>query len=174
MNSENNCDQTPLLLAAKNGHKAVVKLLLESDKVDTNTEDDYNQTPLSLAAKNGHKAVVKLLLENLLLDTDTGKIDTDSKNCSDMRLLWEATRQAAQNGHEAIVKLLLESDKVDANWKDSFNNQTPLPWAAENGYETVVKLLLENNKIDINWKEDTYAGSTSAVSRMGHRHGTHA
>ncbi|KAH7314026.1 hypothetical protein BKA65DRAFT_411545, partial [Rhexocercosporidium sp. MPI-PUGE-AT-0058] len=40
--------------AAKNGHKAVVKLLLAIKGVDVNSKD--------LNAKNGHEAVVKLLL----------------------------------------------------------------------------------------------------------------
>jgi ankyrin repeat protein len=49
----------------------VVKLLLESGKVDVDSRDNQKQTPLSLAAQNGHEAVVKLLL-------DTGKVDVDS------------------------------------------------------------------------------------------------
>ena len=47
----------------KNGHEAVVKLLLEKG-AELETEDRNNQTPLSWAAENGRKAVVKLLLEN--------------------------------------------------------------------------------------------------------------
>jgi len=46
------------------GHEAVVKLLLETGKVDPESKDkEYGQTPLSWAVRNGHKAVVKLLLE---------------------------------------------------------------------------------------------------------------
>ncbi len=54
--------QTPLFQAAMNGHEAVVRLLLETGKVDINSRDGKSGTPLSHAAENGHDAVVKLLL----------------------------------------------------------------------------------------------------------------
>jgi hypothetical protein len=39
----------------------VVKLLLETDKVDVDSKDlEYGQTPLSRAAESGHEAVANL------------------------------------------------------------------------------------------------------------------
>ena len=54
--------QTPLLLAAWNGHKGVVKMLLGRDHVSPKKPDEDGQTPLVLAACNGHEGAVKLLL----------------------------------------------------------------------------------------------------------------
>ncbi|KAK2017089.1 hypothetical protein LZ32DRAFT_577078, partial [Colletotrichum eremochloae] len=59
---------TPLSVAALRGRKEVVKMLLDTDKVEVDTRENDGLTPLSLAAKEGHKEVVKVLL-------DTGKVD---------------------------------------------------------------------------------------------------
>ena len=51
------------LVLSENGHEAVVKLLLDSSKVDADAEDsEYDRTPLSWAILTGHKAIVELLL----------------------------------------------------------------------------------------------------------------
>jgi ankyrin repeat protein len=50
------------LYAAGRGYKAIVKLLLETQKVDIDSEDKNKWTPLLWAAWNGH-ATVELLLE---------------------------------------------------------------------------------------------------------------
>jgi ankyrin repeat protein len=61
------------LVAARNGHEAVVRLLLENGKVNVESKDGYGQTLLSVAAENGHEAVVQLLLK-------TGKVNVESKH----------------------------------------------------------------------------------------------
>jgi hypothetical protein len=95
-------NQTPLSWAAATGHETVVKLLLDTGKVDIDSKDSDGWTPLRWAAYNGHEAVVMVLL-------DTGKVDIDSKDSSRYRrtpLSW-----AAENGHEAVVKLLQSATK---------------------------------------------------------------
>lgn len=55
-------NQTPLSWAARDGHDSVVKLLLETGKVDADSKDiDYGQTPLLWAAEKRHDSIVKLL-----------------------------------------------------------------------------------------------------------------
>ena len=132
---------TGLHLTAYFGVKAIVKLLLETGKVDVNSKDSWGLTPLWWAAQNGHEAVVKLLLK-------TGKVNVELKDRdSQTPLLW-----AAQNGHEAVVKLLLEKGNVNVNSKNSWG-QTPLWWAAWNRHEAVVKLLLDTGKVNVDLRD---------------------
>ncbi|KAF1967249.1 HET-domain-containing protein, partial [Bimuria novae-zelandiae CBS 107.79] len=58
---------------AELGNEVIVKLLLDTGKVDVDAKDKDGQTPLWRAAWNGKEAVVKLLL-------DTGKVDVDVKD----------------------------------------------------------------------------------------------
>ncbi|KAK4243163.1 ankyrin repeat-containing domain protein [Corynascus novoguineensis] len=140
LHSSNNNDvkdsfrRTPLWWAARNGHGAVVKVLLGTGKVDADSKDKDGQTPLSCAAWNGHKAVVKMLL-------DRGKVDVNSKDTYGRTpLSWAAWR-----GHKIVAKMLLDIGKVDADSKH-YNFRTPLSCAAKNGHKTVVKILLDTGK----------------------------
>ena len=54
----------------QNGHETIVKLLLDTGKVDVNVKNSAGWTPFSLAVQDGHEAVIKLLLS-------TGKVITD-------------------------------------------------------------------------------------------------
>jgi ankyrin repeat protein len=150
--------QTPLSWAAEHGHKAVVELLLDMDKVDVGAEkeDRTGRTPLSWAAGNGHETVVKLLL-------DAGKADV---NASDKNrrtpLSW-----AADRGHETVVKLLLARDGVDINAKD-YDLRTPLSWAAASGREAMVRLLLARDEVDVNSKDFLDRTPLSWAAEKGH------
>ncbi|KAK1762028.1 hypothetical protein QBC33DRAFT_582006 [Phialemonium atrogriseum] len=148
--------QTPLSWAARNGHEAVVKQLLDTGQVDIDSKDSDGQTPLSWAARNGHEAVVKQLL-------DTGQVDIDSKDSyGQTPLSW-----AAENGHEAVVKQLLDTGQVDIDLKDSYG-RTPLSWAAENGHEAVVKQLLDTGQVDVDLKDRDGQTPLWWAARNGH------
>jgi hypothetical protein len=96
-----------LKCAKDTGHKAVVKLLLETGRADMDSKDYNGQTLLLWAAEEGHEAVVKLLLKK--------GAQIEAKDSSGQTpLFW-----AAGKGHEAVVKLLLEKGaKIEA--KDSY------------------------------------------------------
>jgi len=148
--------RTPLWWAASNGYEAVVKLLLEIDKVDINIKDKDGKTPLLRAVENRHKAVVKLLLNSAHVDINAKSKDGETPLLS-----------AASRGHETIVKLLLDSGQVDINVKD-IDSQTPLLRAASNGYEAIVKLLLNSNQVDIDAKDKSGQTPLSRAALRGH------
>ncbi len=95
LESKNNNSQTPLSLAAEEGHEAMVKLLLSRDDVAADSRDEGDRTPLFCAAKGGHEAIVKLLLSR-------DDVAADSRDNRGRTPLF----CAAERGHEAIVKLL--------------------------------------------------------------------
>ncbi|KAF4631226.1 hypothetical protein G7Y89_g6898 [Cudoniella acicularis] len=134
INSKGRENETSLSLAAKNGHEAIVRLLLEKGaKLDS--KDSKGQTPLASAVKNGREAIFQLLLEkgaNL-----KAKAELDSKDNRGQTLL----SCASENGYEAIVRLLLEKG-ADIETRDN-EGQTPLASAVKNGHEAIVQLLLE-------------------------------
>ena len=84
-----------LLLAAKEGHLEVVRLLLEAG-ADKDAADTDSWTALSTAADNGHLEVVRLLLE-AGADKDAAE-DTDS---------WTALHIASFRGNLEVVRLEL-------------------------------------------------------------------
>ena len=135
--------QTPLSWAARNGHEAIIKLLLETNRIDVNSRDKHNRTALSWATLKGHETIVKLLLETNKIDLNSGNICPDGQT----PLSW-----AVRNGRNAIVKLLLETNKTDVSSRD-YENRTPLSWAAINGHEAIVKVLLETNQINVDVRD---------------------
>jgi ankyrin repeat protein len=56
-------EETPLIAAARNGHKIVCELLIAME-ADVNAKDTRSRTALMRAAKYGHLDVVRLLIEN--------------------------------------------------------------------------------------------------------------
>jgi ankyrin repeat protein len=148
--------RTPLSYAAENGHDTVIKLLLDTGKVELNSEDQDYRTPLSYAAENGHSTVIKLLL-------DTGKVDVNSED-QDYRT---PLSYAAENGHSTVIKLLLDTGKVDFNSKDEVS-RTLLSYAAENGDKAMFKLLLDTGKVDVNSEDQDYRTPLLYAAKNGH------
>nr|XP_015834887.1 PREDICTED: ankyrin repeat and sterile alpha motif domain-containing protein 1B isoform X1 [Tribolium castaneum] len=118
--------------AALNGHREIVKLLLDHD-ASTNIVDVKGSSPLHLAAWSGNVDIVKLLLSgpsicNVNLTTQD---DETALHC------------AAQYGHTAVVSLLLEH-ACDPGIRNC-RGETALDLAAQYGRLETVELLVRTD-----------------------------
>ncbi|MQM06833.1 hypothetical protein Taro_039668 [Colocasia esculenta] len=127
---KNQLEYDALHAAAKEGHHAVVQVLLNYDPGLSQTLGPLSATPLISAATGGHTLVVEelLLKDPCLLE----RARSNGKN---------ALHFAARNGHAEIVKVLLEKDPQLARRTDK-KGQTALHMAVKGTSAGVVRLLL--------------------------------
>jgi len=156
INSTDETGATPLLWAARGGHKEVVKLLLGLEDINPDSPDCNLRTSLSCAAENGHHAVVKLLLGRK--DVNPDRRDGLGRT----PVSW-----AARNGHTLVVWLLLK--RVDVNPdKPDHGGRVPISWATGSGHEAVVKLLLGRQDVTHDRSDEWGRTPTSWAARNGH------
>jgi ankyrin repeat protein len=122
--------ETPLVASAKEGHEAVVKLLLDRDAKIEARDSLSGSTALHLAAENGHENLVQLLIDR-----------SANVNALTSHSGFTALHLAAEGGHLAITKLLLNSG-ADIGVQTSHSGFTALHLAAEGGHLAVAQLLL--------------------------------
>eukprot|EP01134_Creolimax_fragrantissima_P001753 CFRG1753T1 len=151
--------QTPLYMAAYNGHYGIANLLLGA-AATVDATNWSNKTPMHAAAAQGYESIVRLLVINganvnavddegvtpLHLAADSGKAsvcgflmscqaDTNRPNETG----WTPLHYAAANGHHDVVKGLLQGN-VLINLRDS-DNLTPRDLAVEHKHGHIVQLI---------------------------------
>ncbi|PNP53232.1 hypothetical protein THARTR1_06249 [Trichoderma harzianum] len=121
--------ETPLIWAARKGHKDIVKLLLDAGADVNVKEQDLGETALTLAIESGHETTVQALL-------DKGA-NVHHRDHSDHTPLFTASWQNS----ETVMKLLLDRG-VDVNARNE-DAQTPIFMTCAYGTVEIVKLLLD-------------------------------
>ena len=137
---------TPLILASRNGHSDVVKLLLEQPHIDVKAVLRDGFCALHMASIEGHTEVVKLLLDHP--KTDVNQAIPDHAIGAGRTSIWFAS----DHNYPEVVKVLADHPKTDINtW--SFWGFTPpaLYQASSMGHSDVVKVLLSHPHTDVNW-----------------------
>ena len=152
--------QTLLAIAARNGHTAIVKLLLDTGKADLNARDFLGRTPLAVAVIYDRKSVVRLLL-------DTENIDVNARDSLGKTPLSNA---AKQSGPAAVSRMLLATSTIEINTEDN-SSRTPLSHAAEKSGVETLRLLLTMTDADLIDKRD-YFGRTPLSYAAANYHRT--
>lgn len=119
---------TPLMVAAFNGNEAVAQLLIQHG-ANVQARDRGGYTPVHWAALNGYQNVVRLLIGK-------GVERNIQSNYG-----WTPLLQAAAKGHAAVAADLLDAG-ADPNLA-SHDGWTPLHKAVANGHRETVALLLK-------------------------------
>ncbi|KAF5648056.1 xylosidase glycosyl hydrolase [Fusarium sp. NRRL 52700] len=137
---------TPLLSAAVRGYDAIVRVLLETGRVEIDRPDRFGRTSLSHMAQHGYKATVKTLL-------DMGaEPNTEAKATFIGAQFYNGRTPlsfAAEKGHEAIVELLITKGATVGLRPTSEAKSTgsaPISYAARNGHEGVIRALVETGQ----------------------------
>jgi hypothetical protein len=144
-----------LLLAAKDGDEAVVRLLVSKGKVEVDARDSDGRTPLSWAAESGHETVARLLVEE--------GADLESQNIYFRTPLSRAT----ESGHTTVVNLLVKYG-ADVNGEGAVYGNT-LCAASYIGHDQMVKLLLDKAPMSTCRVEETVTHSRLLQSRATSR-----
>ena len=109
-----NYDETPLITAAENGHKAMVELLLERG-ADINAKDKRGMTALHLAAQHGFQAVVETLIAHR---ADVNAQDENRRT---------PLAVAAAYKRDAVVQQLLQAARIPIWWTATGRRASPMP-----------------------------------------------
>ena len=150
--------QTPLQIAAINGHMNIVRLLLQwcpadgifrGERVIIDAQDDDGNICLHSAAQYGHYEIMHELL-SFCMQQDP-PLNTEPVN--NMRAI--PLHMAALHGRAIIVEMLLKRASASAN-KSTYGGHTPLHYAVFSASpETVMTMLQisEGLKVrDADWK----------------------
>ncbi|CAM6038727.1 unnamed protein product [Sphagnum compactum] len=130
VNATNKEENTPLHLAAKEGHVKIVDVMLKfAEKLTINANNIRGNTPLHLAAINGHVDVVNKLLE---LEFE---VDLNIRNRQGQSPLHFATIKC----HPNVVKVLCKTQHLRANLEDG-RGKTCLQYAKEHHQTCNTKL----------------------------------
>jgi len=148
LNIKNYDGSTALNLAVRRSSKAIVEMLVFTEKVDLNIKNNAGNTPLMEAVMYNRESMVKTLL-------DTGKLDVTTRNNDNETLIYVAWYR----GRLTILEMLLQQTDIDINTCNFFSSfgypyYSLLHRAAQRGDKSAVEIILLHRGIDVNIDDD--------------------
>ena len=146
---------TPLHLAAKRGHKAVVEYLLDR-RADLEIRNAIGQTPLHVAAQSGSCEAARALLQY--------GADPNTTSDHDLRPIHRVSKK----GFDELASLLLKAN-ADLHLQDSFLNESAIHHAAMEGHIEIIRLLMchaKRNLDDANIRGETALHMAAANNHL--------
>ncbi|XP_067661926.1 ankyrin repeat domain-containing protein 50-like [Haliotis asinina] len=135
IDSREQCGRTAVMLAAENGHKDVVELLVDKG-ADLSLVDETADNVLHCACRGGDAGVVKYILSK-------NRVDIDRRGLHELTPIMMARRCK----HKEVVELLL-SKRADGSLR-YYNHINMLLSACKKRDMEVVKFILSQNIVDV-------------------------
>lgn len=190
VDAKNSVGETPLFLAAQQGHNGVVRVLLQQSTVDVNSKTINGVPPLLCAAEGGHVEAVKIILQRPDVVTTVSEGWYESpltaaarSGCVEaMKLLLErpevkvevsdskfemAFLAAIRHGRLEVVKFLMSQSDICINGHSGTSTETPLSCAAKHGQKEIVELLLEQPEIETMGRTTDYNKTALDLAILG-------
>ncbi|KAJ5724799.1 hypothetical protein N7493_006527 [Penicillium malachiteum] len=153
--------ETPFIRASRNGHKDLVRLLIDRGVM---ANGDNGDSALLQALENGHEGISRLLIEN---GANVNVIDSNGRpplsQAFERGESNEITFWASRNGYENLVKILIDKGVVT----HGDDGDSALLQALEIGHESISRLLIENGA-NVNFIDFTGRNLFCQVSAKGH------
>ena len=149
--------ETPLHLAAKNGFRDLVDVLVRSGGNVNARNFPMQETPLHLATRNGHRHIAQFLVQQ-----------GSQVNARNFPMQETPLHLAARNGHQLIAQFLIQQGS-QVNARNVPPRETPLHLASRNGHQQIAEVLIQHggqvNAKNRAWQETPL----HLASRNGHQ-----
>ena len=149
--------ETPLHLAAKNGFRDLVDVLVRSGGNVNARNFPMQETPLHLATRNGHRHIAQFLVQQ-----------GSQVNARNFPMQETPLHLAARNGHQLIAQFLIQQGS-QVNARNVPSRETPLHLASRNGHQQIAEVLIQHggqvNAKNRPWQETPL----HLASRNGHQ-----
>ncbi len=146
INKQNKYGDTDLIIASRNEHIEIIKLLLNVETINVNLQNNYKNTALHWASKKNYIEIIKLLLEHKTINVNI------QNNYENTALIC-----ASNSKNIEVVKLLLNVEMINVNLQNNSKN-TALICASDKGNIEIIKLLLSKGastiSVNSNYSKD--------------------